>query len=84
MITLLTFICLSIQTVRIHPQARTICYLTQAIRKGLFIGCIGTHAHGRQEKSKRYHVIMFNKIDKSLVVYRFLGNVMTSITNLRT
>ena len=26
----------------------------------------------------------FNKIDKPLVVYRFLGNVMTSITTLRT
>ena len=25
-----------------------------------------------------------NKIDKPLVVYRFLGNVMTSITTLRT
>ena len=25
-----------------------------------------------------------NKIDKPLVVYRFLGNVMTSITMLRT
>ena len=26
----------------------------------------------------------FNKIDKSLVVYRFTGNVMTSITTLHT
>ena len=26
----------------------------------------------------------YNKIDKPLVVYRFLGNVMTSITTLRT
>ena len=25
-----------------------------------------------------------NKIDKPLVVYRFVGNVMTSITTLRT
>ena len=25
-----------------------------------------------------------NKIDKPLVVYRFLGNVLTSITKLRT
>ena len=25
-----------------------------------------------------------NKIDKPLIVYRFLGNVMTSITTLRT
>ena len=24
------------------------CYLTQAVTRGLFIGCIGTHAHGHQ------------------------------------
>ena len=27
------------------------CYLTQAVTCGLYIGCIGTHAHGRQVTS---------------------------------
>ena len=26
-------------------------YITQAVTEGLDIGCIGTHAHGRQMKS---------------------------------
>ena len=29
-------------------------------------------------------IMSCNKIDKPLVVYRFLGNIMTSITTLRT
>ena len=38
---------------------------------------INFHYHGSE-------ITSCNKIDKPVVVYRFTGNVMTSITTLRT
>ena len=48
------------------------------------------HSHTNKDYLLSYDVASVseitpcNKIDKLLVVYRFLGNVMTSIKNLRT
>ena len=42
----------------------TQCYLTQAVMCALFIGCIETHAHGRQVK--RIHYLFEGGICKSV------------------
>ena len=35
----------------VHKLLSYLCDFTQAVTKGLFIGCIGTHEHGRQVTS---------------------------------
>ena len=45
-----TFLAHQIQTSEILPWDRN-SYLTQAVMRELFIGCIVTHAHGRQVSS---------------------------------
>ena len=41
-------------------------------------------SHLSHDVAPRSEITPCNKIDKPLVVYRFTGNVMTSITTLRT
>ena len=42
------------------------------------------HTHLSYDVASGSKITPCNKIDKPLVVYRFTGNVMTSITTLRT
>ena len=65
------------------PVKYTSIYLTAAVRSKLmnlllFIHCLSHDVASGSE------ITPCNKIDKPLVVYRFTGNIMTSITTLRT
>ena len=70
-----------------RPANHAICsfidssgYASGPIRRCLFIDYIIKFIN----MTSRLGITSCNKIDKPLVVYRFAGNIMTSITTLRT
>ena len=61
----------------------TLAQLVLTVCEGLFF-CFITEIKLSYDVASGSEIMPCNKIDKPLVVYRLTGNVMTSITTLRT